>query len=450
MSARFNSFVVVSALVLACPALAHSAEAPMTAEEIRKETERLRAETERINAEAERIRAQRAREALDAPTDTTLADLKRAEEVALAQEKVAKAETGAKIAAEIGEVKAATYSGAVDLKEKSGTVEAMLLATKAVNGGAAKLVQAIDTTITSGKNVIVLPGRSFQSFQRLTIFEFRRQLVARALLGVLEPAKPAATPDPNLPPAAGAAAGAAVVSAGLDALSKLLSYLKTDYTIGGVDTTIDEAVAIYAVAGALADKNKAAFVPTTFMPSAQAAAVEALSQQMGELVALRARVEALRSKTSTEAATRETVVAGETEADKKKRVEEAAELRRKEAACQAALAAYDSFAASLTTPDTPGGAIPLLALANDFALRHQVGQNNSQVLLVRLEATGGGYMLKKNLWTGLGAVPLYHMGGAALSYLLLDGATGQVLKGGSLAVHGGFVKSKDLPTHLAN
>jgi hypothetical protein len=32
------------------------------------------------------------------------------------------------------------------------------------------------------------------------------------------------------------------------------------------------------------------------------------------------------------------------------------------------------------------------------------------VLLLRLETSGGGYLTKKNLWTGLGAIPRFHRG----------------------------------------
>jgi hypothetical protein len=70
------------------------------------------------------------------------------------------------------------------------------------------------------------------------------------------------------------------------------------------------------------------------------------------------------------------------------------------------------------------------------------------ILLLRLESAGGGFLVKKNLLTGLGSMPLFHSGGATVTYLLLDGKEGRVLKGDVVPVHGGFVASNKMEATL--
>lgn len=92
--------------------------------------------------------------------------------------------------------------------------------------------------------------------------------------------------------------------------------------------------------------------------------------------------------------------------------------------------------------------MPLSAVAQEFAIEDALKAGGA-VLLLRLENSGGGYLLKKNLLTGLGAMPLYHMGGATVTYLLLSGVDGCVLAGDIIPVYGGFVRTDALRTTLA-
>jgi len=109
---------------------------------------------------------------------------------------------------------------------------------------------------------------------------------------------------------------------------------------------------------------------------------------------------------------------------------------------------YDSFASALTTPDA-NGAVPLTLVAQEFA-RDTTLKAGGDVLLLRLESSGGGFLVKKNLWTGLGAMPLYHMGGATITYVLLSGPDGKVKAGDVVPVHGGFIRTDRIRTELGN
>jgi len=57
--------------------------------------------------------------------------------------------------------------------------------------------------------------------------------------------------------------------------------------------------------------------------------------------------------------------------------------------------------------------------------------------------------LKKNLWTGLGRMPLFHMGGSTVTFLLLGGKEGKVLAADAISIYGGFVKTSKLRDELA-
>jgi hypothetical protein len=65
----------------------------------------------------------------------------------------------------------------------------------------------------------------------------------------------------------------------------------------------------------------------------------------------------------------------------------------------------------------------------------------SAVLLLRLENTGGGFPVKKNLPTGLGAMPLFQMGGATVAYPPLKGTAGEAVAGDVVPVRRGCVPS---------
>jgi hypothetical protein len=108
---------------------------------------------------------------------------------------------------------------------------------------------------------------------------------------------------------------------------------------------------------------------------------------------------------------------------------------------------YDTFVTSITTPDASGIA-PIAAITQELAIDTMIS-GGTDVLLLHLENTGGGYLVKKNLLTALGSPPLYHTGGATATYLLIRGTDGEVLDGDIVPIHGGYVQSKDLAETLA-
>jgi hypothetical protein len=346
-----------------------------------------------------------------------------------AQKALMDSQTQALLARLIGDVKGGPFSGSVDMKDKAGTQEAALLAARAIREAAALVAKAVPDEIT---NIHIFPAKDFPGFQRLLAFRFRKELIKEAFnsAGVKRPAaETEAIPVPI---------SAAAVSAGLDAVSKLLDFFKTDFTVGGTDVKLDESLLLFAVAGRLSGKGT--HLPLTYDPGSRAQAVAGITTQLGELVDLRTRavVEAggasNRIAANTKLASDPANAAGKDDlnqkiANDKARVDQLNGL----------IALYDAFVGGLTTPDSNGSA-PIVFLAQEFSIDSALTQGGA-VLLLRLENAGGGFLVKKNLLTGLGAMPMFHMGGATVTYLLLKGPTGEVIAGDVVPVHGGFVRS---------
>lgn len=72
------------------------------------------------------------------------------------------------------------------------------------------------------------------------------------------------------------------------------------------------------------------------------------------------------------------------------------------------------------------------------------------VLFLKIQKAGAGYFVKKNLWTIFGGMPLFHMGGASVSFLLFGGKPGMVETNAVDPVYGGFVKSKSVSKKIKN
>ncbi len=426
-------------------------------EEIRKETALIEAETARINAEVARLNAERAKTEAQRAPDTALKDIQAQTGIATAQKDLATAQTNAKIAEVFGEVKEGPFKGTVEMKDKAGTLEAMLFAHKAVKQAAAKIGTEIGAGV-KGKTVLVVPARNFESFRRLTAYKLRAKLVSDALAA----AKPAAGQgaadvgsgagrvgtSESVTKRGSEAAAPAVIGAGLDAVNKLLGFFRSDFTFGGAEATVDETAAVYAMAGTLQKAGAKVRLPQMLMPADQAKASQDLGGEITRMSGERDGLARLINAATVEADKLEAQVANEAPDVKKKSLARVNELRASIQAMKSAVAMFDALVAALITPDASGNTL-VATIVDDWALQTLVTTADMKVLFVRLEATGGGYLIKKNLLTGLGAAaPLYHMGGAAMSFVLCDGPSGDVLAADTVPVHGGYTASRKVQKSL--
>lgn len=388
------------------------------------EAQKAKNQKDLLEAQKNLIDARRALEKVQQPLDTRLDDLKSQKALADAKKDLANSQTDALKAQLFGSVTGGSFAGAVEMKNTAGAAEANLLASQAIRSAAARIAVQIKTP-TTGKLIFLFSVKDFPNFQRLTAFRFRKELVKQAY----KTAKVSGGGEEAVEALPALASGA------LDTLSKILGFFKSDFTVGGIELKADESQLIFALAGSLPDRE--VHLPAIYNPSAQAKAVNRMTGALADLAALRTN------------ANNEI----KTLSDAIEQLEKESDGQKKEATAKARLellkgvaALHDAFLTSLTTPDS-NGILPISLLAQEFAIDDAL-QAEATVLLVKLENAAGGYFIKKNLFTGLGAMPLYHMGGSTASYVLLSGKEGTVLASNVVPVHGGFVKAGDVEAEL--
>lgn len=397
-----------------------------TPDEIKKEADLIKAQTDLKKAKTDDITARRALEKVQQEPDTKLDDLKKQKELADVRKDLANSQTESLKAQLFGTVAGGPFNGAVELKDKAGAAEANLLASHAIRSAAARISAQV-TAFTDNRSIYLFNLKDFPNFQRLAAFRFRTALVKQAYQSVGVSSGSDETP----------AALPGLASSSLDALSKILGFFKSDFTIGGTEVKADDTQLLFAVAGSLPKRK--VYVPAVYSPVAQADAVSRMTAAVGELA--KPRINANKEMKSLSEQV-DDLLKGD---DEKKQLAESKKSRMD--ILKSVIALHDAFLNSLITPDS-NGTLPIALLAQEFAVDASL-QADGMVLLVKLENAAGGYFIKKNLLTGLGFMPLYHMGGAVASYVLLSGKAGTVLASNVVPVHGGFVKAGAVKDELA-
>ena len=434
---------------------AYSADTqPTDWEKMKKEAEAKKAA---LDAEKALIESQKALKEANDPAkkamDDKIAQAKAAKEVADADKAAAdarKAEADASQAAlkaQIGEVTATGYKGGVELKDKPGAVEAALLAAKAVKTAAQEITKALPNE----KGTILLYASSdVPNFQALIAFRAQNALVTKAFTDAQNASN---TANDKAPPPSGFkvefAAPLAVAGLTLDAVNKLFSFFKTDYTVGNVELSLDDSLLIHALAGLISGSNNQLTVklPATYNPDVFSDPAAAILIELTNLSYLRygatnqMKIQEQLSTYYTEKANKEA------DATNKSKLQEQAKFHKDAAdAWKAAIGLFDGFLSKLTTSDDKGVA-PLTNVIRESVVAKALSEGNF-LLLVKLQKSGGAYYTKNNIVTAFGGMPFYHMGGVVASFVLMDGRTGAVLKSGVVPVHGGFVQADDLPQEL--
>jgi hypothetical protein len=341
-------------------------------------------------------------------------------------------ETKSAVTQYIGDVKQPPFSGAVS-PTGAGSQEALLLAARAINEAATKITTAIQG---KAKNFHIFSATQPPTFQRLLDFRFRVKLLEDAFANAGVKATQPATTTIDL-------AVPGLVTAGLNAALDILGYFKTDYTVGGVNATLNDAILLYSVAAALLKAGTKPYISGFYGPGLQSS-IDAIGADLGVLANLRAlagvEVEQLKSSIAdgearatdpANAATKSSILASVQ-----------SELLRV-GQINAITGLYDGLLTYLGTPDA-NGVFPITAIASEKAMESAVTGQDTALLLLRLENSGGEYLIKKNFWTGIGAMPLFYMGGATVAYVLLKGSNCEVIGADVIPISAGFVKATDL------
>jgi hypothetical protein len=405
-------------------------------------------------------------EARETQTETAKAEKelsdaqKAAADAAKAQADASKAKAEADVAAfkaRFGEVPASRYSGDVTLKENAGKTEALLLAAQAARSAAAAIAKAINGKAT---NVMLIASADVPTFDNLMRFRVELGIVQKAFDEMdristaareKEPAEPAAAPAARAARAPQRARGVAPVAAAglaLDAADKLLGFFRTDYTVGGIDVTLEDAMLVNELAGLLTDEGMTVFLPKVFSGNELSQAAEAVIADVQGMAQRRANSTATATEHQRLAAVWNERAGAEADVVKKAEMTAAAAAHQRASdGIGKATTLYDSWFDKLSSPDEKSSLVPIVSVIRERALTSALDGGRS-LLSVKLHASGGSYYTKKNIWTVFGGMPFFHMGGTVASYALIDGKTGAVKGAGTLPVHGGFVKANKLPEKI--
>lgn len=423
----------------------------LSPEELEKLKKQVDAQRELIEAQTKLIEAQRAQqqasELADAKSAKTVADAQKA--AADARKADAEAQTAA-FKAMIGEVPASGIQGNVELKDKAGVTEAALLAGRATRLAAETIATELppgqqapppatqpgQPAPVAAKQVLLLyASTDVPNFNALLTFRAQTTLIREALQEAERVSIGALQKAPSLE----AVPPAAAVGLGLEAASKILGFFRSDYTIGGVQLALEDSILLHALAGNETLRGKYLVqLPAQYNAQSLNQPTEGIIKELIDLAKLKGNV-AGRTEQHEKAKTRFAADAakGNAQAQSNAAVHEQAI-----AVIKGAVALYDGFFTKVTAADDKGN-VPLSTVAREDVIARTLS-GGAALLLVKLQASGGAYYTKKNLWTFFGGMPFYNMGGVVASYVLLSGKDGAALKSGVVPIHGGFVKSNEV------
>ncbi len=363
-------------------------------------------------------------------------------------------------------------TGTIATKPDAGKAEGMLLFAAAIQETADRIAAAVRSAVKDkadhnaaaiglhavGIPIVLLNGVEPQTFAN------QQQLVVRMEALVLmfksaadrheeamtrnarpdQPVQKAALGDlaPDLSgPSSSLAPPLTIAGAAIDALAKLGTYFQSDYEIGGAAVTVDKELLLSAVAGALASRGQ-----RVLLPNRRLQPLDAFATLLSEPMALATRAQGQLIEVQAQATRTRSSIAADATADQRKSAEERAQSCDVAAvSLTKALAQWDDLIASLIAADATGVLFGAKVLVEQ-ALHSAMATPQTLVLMIDTRSAAGGYYTKKNIWTFLGTMPFWAMGGAVCTYWLIDPREGIVVAAGEIPVHSGYLKVSEVET----
>jgi hypothetical protein len=404
------------------------------AADLKAKTAQATAETSLVTAKAQLAKAQAELVTANQPPDPLIAAAT-AEKARLdAQKAVAQAA--------IGLVTGSTaFTGAVEVKGDAGKGEATLLASRAIKCAAATIAKAIRSELKPEKSVVLMQGAEAPQFANYRQFLLQESLIAQIFTAaeneatrLSDEADKLTKPAPAAPPSVLPALSAADVV--LNAVTKLGSYFMSNYEIGGITLTPDGEQLVSAVANQLVGSA------TLVLPARAVPQADDFADMMKTIAAATIQADSHATELSANAedakAQAESAPAGV-----KEKLLRGAELYEQGAAVlRKAITKSEEFISALSVADAKGVA-PITKIALEKAICDELKGEEALALVLDVRAMVGGYYTKKNLFTFLGGMPFYVMGGAVVTYYLVD-KKGKVKKAGLVPVHGGYAPVQEV------
>jgi hypothetical protein len=429
--------------------------------DLKKQEDHAKAEAGKIRAEADLIKAQTELAAANSQQPDPDVIASTAEKAHLDAQKgvldsrkaLADAQRGADLAAAqaaIGTVAGGGIEGTVTVKSDAGKGEATLLAARAIVLAAADIAKRVKPVAT-GRRIVVQSGMDAPQFASYRQFLLQQALLLRAFDTAQQEAirlEQQAVALEALPPRAAAALPIPpLTEAGvlIDAVTKLGSYFLSNYEIGGIALTPDTAQLLASAAAALLSEGATDVVVLDRAVPRTADFDDVVKAVADKTIAVDSKAGALAAK-----AQQATERSQQYETDALARLQQAAKLYAQAAGLlRSAIAKAQDFISGLATVDTKGIAL-ITKVAQEKAVcdaltkttepsEGRPAESAALLLMLDVRAAVGGYYTKKNLWTFFGGMPFFAMGGAVVTYTLLD--SGGVIKAAGLVpVHSGYAK----------
>jgi hypothetical protein len=344
--------------------------------------------------------------------------------------------------AAIGTVVGSSVEGAVSLKSDAGKGEATLLASQAIASAAAHVAEDIRAKVKD-RRVVLMQGAEAPQFANYRQFLLQEALIARVLDEARKEADRLADEGQRLvdrgKPAVAAQTEAipALTTAGvvIDAVAKLGSYFMSNYDIGGIALTSDTEQIVGATANRLLRSEVGA--TAVVLPGRRVPRPEEFKDTIASLAARVIEADSKLNDYSAEARRVKDLSDGETDNLKKQSLLKASTFYDQATAIlRKAITKAEELIAGLAVADAKG-VLLVTKIAQEKAICDELNKHNSLALVLDVRATIGGYYTKKNLWTFLGSMPFYAMGGVVVTYYLMD--QDGVLKGAGLVpIHSGY------------
>ncbi len=432
------------------------ATAQPSVDDYKKQTELATAETAAANAQLTLLEAKK--KLADATADPDAA--KAATDAKLAASKAATAQLDADkaqfdAAQSLLKSKYAVpdsgISGDVKLGDKAGALEIALLAsyaTKLVGKEIAHTVQGrLDSSKAArpaaAKPIVVMSTGEQLDFQVSYAYELQRVWMRQTLINAKTMVEaPSTGKDKGGPGTESFAA----VGVAVQAMSKILGFFKSDFSVAGADVASDDTLLAQAVAENLMGCE--IYFPGIYMPLATDGtglqkSLEDIKPNYDDLVTARERLK----REARELGLASALNKNASEADKQAKIKSDFDLKiveEKIAMLTTVMGAYETFVARLYGAD---GAAAFIS--RQLVLKEKLALPGARLLHVKMNKAGGESYIEKNLWTSFGAMPYKVAGGIVASYALIDSATGAVAVSGTVVKHGGFSKANLVGEYIA-
>ncbi len=385
-----------------------------------------------------------------AATPEEVQEAERDRDLAKAKQETAEA-NAARAKANIGELSSQS------LPTGSGTatalnIEGKILAYRAVDAVASDIATQVLNAAPKATNIVIFGDAQFSAITRYWMFRTQLSKLNKSIVQIVggnldEPRLPGLSSDESLTsckrgPVKEVIPPLIAVAAGL----QVLSLFKTDKVMTGTDVSDDDFALSSAVVGKLKSARPSLNIvyPTVYVPNAFPAvprpevksavldAVDELERYKGALDRLSTLIDS-RKKTLAAA-----IGSAKTSASCKSMYEtDVKTLERMEQSNKTLQKLVSNNQEFLSKVDDKSGS----SVLQDLYIAETLTSNfkSAYVLKLKTVAAGGATLAEKNLFT----TNFYFSGGAIISYMLLDGQSGEIVSTAVLPRYAQYVKAND-------